>query len=173
MSRTDKRVYAASALFNQMLCTVGDGTGTTEMTRSTSTIYKYAPASDEIAHINRLTFMFAEGSNEKFSADKYGVDAALNTGVLITVESDGGQLLNLTPHPIANIADFMGISSREYFSDLPSGSSDFLSITFNFLKMFDSGIILDGKEGEYLKVHIQGDASGIVEHHAHVSGHKE
>jgi len=115
--------------------------------------------------------MFQEGTGEKFSADKYGADAALNTGVLITVESDGGQLLDLTPHPVADIAGFMGIASRELFSDLPAGSADFFSIIFNFQKMFDSDIILDGKNGEYLKVHIQGDASGIVEHHAHASGH--
>ena len=69
MSKVVGPRIAPANLLSQMLSTVGDGSGTTNMIRSTTTVYKVVPPAGKRYHIARINVHVGDGVNEKFSAD--------------------------------------------------------------------------------------------------------
>lgn len=174
MSRVSSEKHPPSGLVNQLLDTVGDGNGTTDMTRATSTVYKCVPGATEQFALARMNVYVEDGVNEKFDARFYGSTQAIDsTGIVITVEDGSGIIETLSPHPITKIGHWdllAGVDMK--FTNFPSGAADYCGVRWTFRKHIPGGLIIDGSRGEFLKFHVQGDLSDLVDHRVQVQGVK-
>ena len=175
MSTASTKKIAPANMVNQLLDTVGDGTGTTDMTRSTSTIYKCVPPSGTRYVLARINVYVEDGTNEKFSAAKYGATQAIDsTGIVMTVEDASGVIHTVNPKPITKIGHWdLNAGIDMLFTSFPAGSSDMCAIRYTFAKSVPGGLLIDGTLGEFFKFHVQGDLSDLVEHFAQLQGYKE
>lgn len=174
MSKVTGQKFAPSQLVNQLVDTVGDGSGTTDMTRSTTTIYKVVPGATEQFRLARINVYVEDGVNEKFSAANYGATQPIDsTGIVVSVDDGDGVIETLTPQPITKIGEWHLVSGVDmFFTDFPSGGSDMCGVRWSFNKHIPGGLILDGSRGEFLKFLVQGDLSDLVDHRAQVQGVK-
>ena len=174
MSKVTGGKHKPSNLVNQLLDTVGDGSGTTDMTRSTTTIYKVVPGATEQFRLARINVYIEEGVNEKFDAALYGSTQAIDsTGIVISIDDGDGLIETLTPFPITQIGHWdllAGVDMK--FTNFPSGAADYCGVRWSFNKHIPGGLIIDGSRGEFLKFLVQGDLSDLVDHRAQVQGVK-
>ena len=174
MSKATGQKFKPSNLVNQLLDTTGDGSGTTDMTRSTTTIYKCVPAATEQYRLARLHAYIEEGVNEKFDAALYGATQAVDsTGIVVSVENASGTFETLTPLPITQIGHWDLVAGVDMkFTDFPSGAADYCGVRWTFAKHIPGGLIIDGSRGEFLQFKVQGDLSDLVDHRVQVQGVK-
>ena len=154
--------------------TVGDGSGTTDMTRSTTTIYKVVPGTTEQFRLARINIYVEDGVNEKFDAALYGATQAIDsTGIVVSVDNASGLIETLTPQPITQIGHWDLVAGVDMkFTNFPSGAADYCGVRWTFAKHIPGGLIIDGSRGEFLRFHVQGDLSDLVDHRAQVQGVK-
>ena len=175
MSTVSEKKIAPANIVNQLLDTVGDGSGITDMTRSTSTIYKCVPPSGTRYVLARMNVYVEDGVNEKFSAALYGATQAIDsTGIVMTVENAGGIIHTVNPDPITKIGQWdLNAGVDMFFTDFPSGGSDYCAVRYTFAKHVPGGLLIDGTLGEFFKFHVQGDLSDLVDHRVKMQGYKE
>lgn len=158
----------------QLLDTVGDGTGETEMVGNTPKAFFIQPPRGEIYVINRLNVYIEEGMNEKFDAAKYGATTALANGIMVTVENESGNLKTLNPLPITKIGHWNLVAGIDmFFTDFPSGTSDLCSVRWSFFKGSGAAFLI-GDNGEKIVMNVPDDlsAAGLVSHIVQVQGFK-
>lgn len=144
------------AALNQMVSSVGDGSGTTEMAAA-GAVYKVAPAVDWTYELYRINGYIED--NGKFQGAYYGATEALATGITLTVENASGTIATLTPYPITKIGHWALVAGVDMkFTDFSVGN-DMCMIRWTFAK---SGppIRLRGDDGEFLKFTV-GDNLGV------------
>lgn len=151
---------------DQLMDTVGDGTGDAEMATSAA-VYKCVPSPDRIYVLSRMNVYIED--NTKFRGDRYGASASLVNGIDITIHDGSGSLFRYTPYPIRKIGHWHLLAGVDmFFTDFPIGN-DIAAVRWSFWK--GSGyMVLNGDKGEFLQVEVRDDISDLVSHIAQVQG---
>lgn len=164
-----RRPLAAEDRIEQLLDTVGDGSGTTNMA-TTSDTYLIAPPAGTVYALNRLNAYIEDGINQKFGANLYGALPALTTGIDISVEAASGRLKLLSPMSIQKIGHWGLLTGVDmFFTNFPDSSADMAMVRWTF-KKGGGAIWLNGDKGEFLQIIIHDDLSDLVEHTVSVQG---
>ncbi len=150
----DQRPSTPAGMFSQLMSTVGDGSGTSEMIDATGT-YKITPPAGKRYHIHRLNVYIEEGQNEKFDAALYGSTSALNTGIVVTAEDSTAVLHAFTPDDgIKKIGEWSLVAGVDMdFTDFPSGASDYCAVRWTLAK-HGGPVTLDGDLNQELKMSV-------------------
>ena len=150
----------------QLLDTVGDGTGTTDMV-SGSGVYKIVPPIGEKYDLFRMNVYIEDSS--KFRADRYSGAGALSNGVDITIQDTSGSICRLTPLPITKIGHWNLLAGIDTFVTDFSIGNDMVAVRVTFSRG-GGNILLDGNKGQFFQVNVQDDLSDLVSHLIKVQG---
>ena len=151
---------------NQLLSTVGDGSGVTEMA-TTAAVYQIIPASNEIYKLERMLLYIEDLS---FRADFYGATAALTNGIIVTKEDGSGVIDTLTPEPIKKLYHWGLVSGIDVETSTDPGN-DATIIRWTFSKG-GGPLILDGRLGHFLKFNVQDSLAALDSQLANIQGTK-
>lgn len=152
---------------DQLLDSVGNGTGTTEQA-TTADEYMFKPTVNVI--LERMLVGIEDDA--KFAAEKYGGIAALSNGILITVKDSGDNVVHtFTPKAITKTWEWGLISGSDVTpSDYTTGN-DRVLIRWTFSKA-GRPLVIDGVKGDYLSVNVQDDLTALVSQIMQVQGFK-
>ena len=154
------------ARLDQLISTVGDGTGVTNMAAAAAD-YTVTPGANEVVNIARLLLIMEDAG--KFAGEKYTAAAALTTGIIITKENASGVLHTYTPQPIKKIGHWALVAGVDMvLTDFTTGN-DIVMVRWTLSKA-EHETILDGTKGEFLKVEINDTLVALVEHIMQVQG---
>jgi len=159
----------------QLMTLVGDGTGASQMIDNED-IYYVAPPPGEAYVLSRMNVYLEGGQSKKFDANMYGSNAALATGIVMTVNNPSSVIKLLTPQPIQKIGHWSLLAGIDvFFTDFPSGKSDMAVVRWSF----DRGggdIVLNGDKEESLRCTIidplGSGGAGLESHLMQVQGRK-
>jgi len=141
----------------QLVSSVGDGTGVTDLIGAAPAAYTITPGAGEKFTLKRLNMLEVDGSFN--NAAGYGAGSALTNGITITVENAEGVIVNYTPKPIKTTFEWALLAGVD--SAVVGGAgADPHMVRWTFGK--GCGYIeLDGDKGEFFKVDF-GDAMSFM-----------
>jgi hypothetical protein len=152
----------ASQIISQYLDSVGDGTGTTDMSTTADT-YFFAPTRPCV--ISRMLIYIED--NASVVAGNYGGLSALSTGVSVTQVS-GSETLNLHGQvTIKTNADWARLCYDVDYTGFGAGNQ-YVHVRWTFAK---SGIPVEMESGDTLNMVISDDLTNLVSHYAMVQGY--
>lgn len=156
---------------DQLLDTVGDGTGTTEQAADFSAApaeFMYKPKPGTAAVLARMLISIEDGA--VFAANQYAGIAALTNGITIKVkDSSGGVIHNFTPNPITKTYHWGLLAGSDVSPIAFAAGADRCLVRWTFDKA-GAPLLLDGDKGEYLSVVVFDDLSGLVSQLMQVQG---
>jgi len=146
--------------FDQLLDSVGDGSGTTEMAAAADA-YFVTPGANEFIELARVLVYMED--NGKFAGEKYTATAALADGIVITKENAGGVLHTYTPQPIKTIGHWGLLAGVDVIlTDFTTGNDMFI-VRWTLSKA-EHKTTLDGRKGEFFKVDVKNTLVAAVSH---------
>lgn len=150
----------------QLMDTVGDGTGATEMAGA-SAVYKCAPPMGKEYTLARMNVYVESG--QKFRGDGYGSASPLANGIDITIQNAAGSLFRYTPQAIKRIGHWHLLSGVDMqYTDATAGNS-VASIRWSF-HLGSSYTCLNGDKGEFLQVETRENLAHLVSHLIQIQG---
>lgn len=155
----NEEALATETAVYQMVSSVGDGTGTTELIASAAADYYVIPPPGVKYRLRRMNVAQVDGNFN--AATGYGAANALTNGITITVENDHGVIKNYTPVPIKKTYDWSLLSGVDA-SSIGAAGADINLVRWTFNKGH-SDILLDGSKGEFMRVSF-GDAMNFMTH---------
>lgn len=141
----------------QMVSSVGDGTGVTELNAAAPADYMIKPKAGEIYVLKRLNLWQIDANFN--SASGYGAGSALTNGIGITVENGLGVIKNYTPLKIKTTYEWSLLAGVDASTSLAAGA-DVNLVRWTFAKG-GGNIVLNGTKGEFLKFSF-GDAMNFM-----------
>ena len=154
---------------DQLLDTVGDGSGVTEQAAAAAE-YIYRPAAGEVAELVRmLTYI---QTSARISPGKYGDQTALSNGILITVKDSSDAIIHtFTPQAIKITQHWGLLAGFDITASAFTAGVDSTVIRWTFAKA-GAPIILNGDRGEYLSVNVRDTLASLSSQISHVQGQK-
>jgi len=153
---------------SQLLDSVGDGSGVTEMA-TTADSYMYIPPAGYVVYLNRLNIFIEDGT--KFQGELYAGVAALSNGIIVTIENPAGVIHTLTPQPVKKTGHWTlvaGVDVRE--TDYIAGDDTYM-VRWTFARG-NSPVRLDAGLGEFLNFQVRDTLAGLVSQVAQVQGRR-
>lgn len=154
-------------MFSRYLDSVGDGTGTKDMS-TTADDYMITAQTGQRLYIARMLVGYQDGAGANVS--EYGnLNAALSNGIEIKVlDANSNVLINLTDNVPIKANGHWSRVCYDYAFQNHGGGDDIFAVRWTFEK---SGrpIILDA--GESLVMEINDDLTNLVEHYAIAQGY--
>ena len=155
------------------LDTVGDGTGTKNANvdgSSTPVVFKIKPAAGQIFRISSMITTIRDAGT--FGAEGYGVLSELSNGVDVLTYDGAATVLDLTDG--LSLTTNASWARACYDADVKTwGAGDqFLSARWTFAKSGQM-IRLDGDAGEELRIVVNDNLTGLVEHYFFINGYIE
>ncbi len=157
--------------FVQLLSTVGDGTGTTDMVGDYSSVdgvFSVAGgAGDDAITIARLLIFVQDAG--VFDAERYGNGIVLTNGIDLAVKDAAGTstVVQLTPAPIKTSGDLSALAYDTQFVSVGTGDK-YSTTRWTFSKFASPGLVLN--KGQQLVATLSDDFTGLVHHRMTVQG---
>ena len=155
---------------SQLLSTVGDGSGITEMASATINEYIYKPASGTVAILERALITIEDATI--FAANKYGGVTALTNGLSVTLkDGNDATIHNFSPNAIKKTYHWGLMAGSDVTPEAFAAGADRVVIRWTFTKG-GYPLVINGDKGEYFSVNVTDDLSGLVSHLIQIQGYK-
>ena len=154
---------------DQLIDSVGDGTGVTNQARQASD-YFVIPHVQEVLTIVRVLIYIEDDA--KFAGEKYSGATALTNGIKITKNNSDGIIHDFTPLPITKFAQWALLAGVDVIlTDFTTGN-DVCAVRWTLDKA-GYPVSLDGTKGEFFKVSVRDSLAGLVDHRMAVQGYRK
>lgn len=154
------------ARLDQLFCSVGNGTGTTNMA-TTADDYMIKPSANELMEVTRLLLYMEDAG--KFAGEKYTAAGALANGIVITKENASGILHTYNPQPIKVLGHWGLLAGVDMIVTDFTVGNDIVLVRWTLSKA-DHRTTLDGRLGEFLNIEVKDTLAALVEHTAQAQG---
>ncbi len=152
----------------QLLDTVGDGSGTTEQAAAAAE-YLYKPPMGTVAVLERLNVVLETAS--RITPNEYGDITALTNGILITIKNaSGGIIHTFTAEPIKVTYHWSLLAGSDVSPSAFAAGVDSVSIRWT-IKKGGANVALDGDKGEYFSMDVRDTLAGLTSHLSHIQGY--
>lgn len=153
---------------DQLLDTLGDGSGTTEQAAAAAEyLYKAPPGT--VAVFERLNVTLETAS--RIAPNEYGDITALTNGILITVKNaSGGIIHTFTPQPIKVTYHWSLLAGTDVSPSAFTAGVDSVSLRWTFSKG-GANVAINGDAGEYFSMDVRDTLAGLTSHLSHVQGY--
>jgi hypothetical protein len=128
---------------------------------TTADDYFITPGANELMHVARVHLYMQDDA--KFAGEKYTATGALTTGIIITKENASGVLHTYTPQPIKVIGHWGLLAGVDVVLTDWAAGNDIFIVRWTLSKA-EHKTILDGRNGEFLKVEVNDTLAGAVSH---------
>lgn len=154
---------------DQLLDTIGDGDGTSEMA-TTANEYKIKPPPGEVYVLNRaLVFMLTAA---RIDPGEYGDQSALTNGIKITLKDASDKVIHdFTPNPIKMNGHWALLAGSDVTSAAYQAGPDERFVRWTFTKG-GGPLVIDGDRGEYFSVDVRDTLANLTSHLIQVQGYK-
>ena len=152
--------------FDQIIDSVGDGSGITNMAGAADD-YFIRPGADEFISISRILLCMEDEG--RFSGGGYSGAGPLANGIEITLESPIGVLHTYTSKPIQKLGHWGLLAGVDMVMSNFTPSNDIVLVRWSLSKA-DHMTTLDGRHGEFLRVSINDSLADLVEHYMTAQG---
>ena len=137
----------------QMLDTIGDGSGETEMAGAPC-VYKISPQVGDVYQQINILNIYIKFTGEAHSA-RYGKKRRLSNGIVVSIYNDLEGLCILTPTPITEIYQWgLQAGTSMYLSNTSDGVTVFV-VRWQICNDSTAPIILDRASGKYIRFDVR------------------